>query len=301
MLNLVLPKGSLEESILTLFRDAELSVRRDSDREYRGTIDDPRIGHVRILRPQEIPTYVSKGFFDVGVTGLDWVRETESDVAELLNLGRTVKLVLAVAESSPANSGKEMRPGSRISTEYPGITHRYFEQLGIPVEIFLSYGATEAKVPDIADAVVELTETGSTLRKNSLKIIDTVLTSSTRLIMNQDCIRRSREAELKPRTLKTLLEGALAARGRVLVKLNVGESHLERRDSRPAGDEGAHGVTALRQRLLRRGDGGGEGVHQHGSYRRSSALAPKTSSRSQSPRSSSSGRRRRASVPRSSC
>ncbi|MHB0878305.1 MAG: ATP phosphoribosyltransferase [Anaerolineae bacterium] len=226
MLSLVLPKGSLEDSILTLFQAADLAVRRDSGREYRGTIDDPRIGEVRVLRPQEIPTYVAKGFFDVGVTGLDWIRETESDVVELLNLGRTIKLVLAVAESSPANSGREILPGSRISTEYPNITRRYFEELGIPVEVFLSYGATEAKVPDIADAIMDLTETGSTLRRNSMKIIDVVLTSSTRLIMNTESYadeQKRAEAE----DLRTLLEGALAARGRVLVKLNVSQADLD--------------------------------------------------------------------------
>jgi ATP phosphoribosyltransferase len=227
VLSLVLPKGSLEESILTLFQDADLAVRRDSGREYRGAIDDPRIGEVRILRPQEIPVYVAKGFFDLGVTGLDWIRETESDVVELLNLGRTIKLVLAVAESSPANSGREIAPGSRISTEYPGITRRYFQELDIPVEIFLSYGATEAKVPDIADAIMDLTETGSTLRRNSMKIIDVVFTSSTRLVMNKEAYadpQKRAEAE----DLRTLLEGALAARGRVLVKLNVSQADLAR-------------------------------------------------------------------------
>ena len=177
MLTIVLPKGSLEQSTLTLFREAGLAVRRDSDREYRGTIDDPRISHVRILRPQEIPVYVAKGYFDLGVTGLDWIRETSSDVVNLLDLGRTVKLVLAVAESSPAQSARGISPGCRISTEYPNLTRQFFEAIGIPVEIYLSYGATEAKVPDIADAVVELTETGSTLRQNAMKIIDVVLTS----------------------------------------------------------------------------------------------------------------------------
>ena len=230
MLTLVLPKGSLEESILTLFQDADLAVRRDSDREYRGTIDDPRIGEVRVLRPQEIPVYVAKGFFDIGVTGLDWIQETESDVVELMDLGRTVKpvrLVLAVAESSAANSGREIAPGSRISTEYPGITRRYFQELGIPVEVFLSYGATEAKVPDIADAVMELTETGSTLRRNAMKIIDVVLASSTRLIMNKDAYA-DEQKRADAEDLKTLLEGALAARGRVLVKLNVAQADLEK-------------------------------------------------------------------------
>lgn len=226
MLSIVLPKGSLEQTIMTLFQDADLTVRRDNDREYRAAIDDPRIGEVRILRPQEIPMYVAKGFFDLGVTGLDWVRETNSDVVELLDMSRTVRLVIAAAESCPANLGAELKPGSRISTEYPNITRSYFGKLGLPVEIFLSYGATEAKVPDIADAVVELTETGSTLRQNGMKIIDTVLTSSTRLIMNKQAYaddQKRAEAE----DIRTLLEGTLAARRRVLVKLNVAEGDLE--------------------------------------------------------------------------
>ena len=226
MLRLVLPKGSLEQSVLSLFQDAGLAVLRDSDREYRGRIDDPRIGEVRILRPQEIPVYVARGYFDLGITGLDWIEETGSDVVQILDLGRPVKLVLAVAESDPAQSAKDLRPGSRISTEYPNITRRFFSQLGIPVEIFLSYGATEAKVPDIADAVVELTETGSTLRQNLMKVIDIVLTSTTLLIMNpqsyQDPEKRSAAEDIK-----TLLAGTIAARGRVLVKLNVSESNLE--------------------------------------------------------------------------
>ncbi len=226
MLSIVLPKGSLEQTIMTLFQDADLTVRRDSDREYRAAIDDPRIGEVRILRPQEIPMYVAKGFFDLGVTGLDWILETDSDVVELLDMSRPVRLVLAAAATCPAKTGSELKPGSRISTEYPNITRRYFEKLGLPVEIFLSYGATEAKVPDIADAVVELTETGSTLRQNGMKIIDTVLTSSTRLIMNRDAYADSKK-RAEAEDIRTLLAGTLAARGRVLVKLNVAENDLE--------------------------------------------------------------------------
>ena len=226
MLSIVLPKGSLEQTIMTLFQDADLTVRRDSDREYRAAIDDPRIGEVRILRPQEIPMYVAKGFFDLGVTGLDWILETDSDVVELLDMSRPVRLVLAAAATCPAKTGSELKPGSRISTEYPNITRRYFEKLGLPVEIFLSYGATEAKVPDIADAVVELTETGSTLRQNGMKIIDTVLTSSTRLIINRDAYADSKK-RAEAEDIRTLLAGTLAARGRVLVKLNVAENDLE--------------------------------------------------------------------------
>jgi len=226
VLNVVLPKGSLENTILTLFREAALAVQRDSDRDYRGRIRDPRIGEVRILRPQEIPVYVAKGYFDIGVTGLDWIRETSSDVQQLLDLGRAVKLVLAVSESADIRSARDIPPGSRIATEYPNITRAFFEELQIPVEIYLSYGATEAKVPDIADAVVELTETGSTLRRNAMRIVDVVLTSSTRLIMNKDSFAdetKRQEAE----DISTLLKGTLAAREKVLVKLNVSGDDLE--------------------------------------------------------------------------
>ncbi|NLT42461.1 MAG: ATP phosphoribosyltransferase [Anaerolineae bacterium] len=226
MLSVVLPKGSLEQSIMALFQQADLTVLRDSDREYRGTIDDPRIGEVRVLRPQEIPTYVARGYFDIGVSGLDWVRETESDVVEVLDLGRTVSLVLAVAESSHVNSARDIPPGSRISTEYPVVTRKFFQELGIPVEIYLSYGATEAKIPDIADAVVELTETGSTLRQNRLKIIDTIMRSSSRLIMNPESYQ-DEDKRCAVEDIRTLIEGALAARGRVLVKLNVSQKDLE--------------------------------------------------------------------------
>jgi len=211
---------------MALFQQADLTVLRDSDREYRGTIDDPRIGEVRVLRPQEIPTYVARGYFDIGVSGLDWVRETESDVVEVLDLGRTVSLVLAVAESSHVNSARDIPPGSRISTEYPVVTRKFFQELGIPVEIYLSYGATEAKIPDIADAVVELTETGSTLRQNRLKIIDTIMRSSSRLIMNPESYQ-DEDKRCAVEDIRTLIEGALAARGRVLVKLNVSQKDLE--------------------------------------------------------------------------
>lgn len=233
MLDLVLPKGSLEQQTLLLFEQANLPARRGSDREYNAAINDPRIGRVKILRPQEIGTYVEKGYFDLGVTGLDWVVETGSDVVRVmdmaynkLGIGAPVKLVLAVAGDSGVERPEEMRPGSRISTEYPNITRRFFEKLGLPVEVHLSYGATEAKVPEIADGVVEVTETGSTLRKNGMRIIAVLLESTTQLIANQrsyeDPIKRQEIEEIK-----TLLAGVLAARGKVLIKLNVGEANLQ--------------------------------------------------------------------------
>lgn len=233
MLNLVLPKGSLEQQTLLLFEDADLPVKRSSDREYSVAIRDPRIDHVKILRPQEIGPYVQKGYFDLGITGLDWVRETGSDVVSVMDMaynkqgvGAPVKIVLAVSNQSGIDKPEQIPAGWRISTEYPNITRRFFEQLGIPVEVHLSYGATEAKVPEIADAVVEVTETGSTLRKNGMQIIAVLLESTTQLIANrkayEDPAKRQEIEEIK-----TLLAGVLTARGKVLIKLNVSEAHLQ--------------------------------------------------------------------------
>jgi ATP phosphoribosyltransferase len=233
MLRLVVPKGSLEEQTLALLEAADLPLRRASDRDYHGTVDDPRIDRVSILRPQEIPRYVEEGFFDLGITGRDWVEETEADVDILTELsysgragGGTVRIVLAVASDSAIERADQLAPDSKISTEYPGITRRVFEKLGIPVRIFTSYGATEAKVPEIVDAIVDITETGSTLRRHGMKIVETLLESQTVIIAN-----RSSTADPAKRQamedLKTLLLGALAARGKVLVKLNVSEESLD--------------------------------------------------------------------------
>ncbi len=233
MISLILPKGSLEAGTLKLFEDADLPVRRGSDRDYGATIADPRIGKVKILRVQEIGKAVEMGYFDVGVIGLDWVRESGSDVHEVMDLGPggrdvggNVRIVVAVPQSLDAETAKQLPAGTRVSTEYPNMTRRYFELLGVPVDVSMSYGATEAKIPELADAIVELTETGSSLRRAGLKIVGIVLESSTKLIANHqawaDPIKR-REIE----DITTLLRGVLAARGKVLIKLNVHESRLK--------------------------------------------------------------------------
>jgi ATP phosphoribosyltransferase len=167
MLKLVIPKGSLEEQTLALLEAADLRIRRGSGRDYHGTIDDERIDRVSLLRPQEIPRYVEEGFFDLGITGRDWVEETGAIVVTLAELtyakggpGHPVRIVLAVPVDSPVRSASDLPPGSRISTEYPELTRRHFERLGLPVKVFLSYGATEAKVPEIVDAIVDVAETG---------------------------------------------------------------------------------------------------------------------------------------------
>lgn len=232
MLRLVIPKGSLEPMTLSLLSDADLPLRRSSDRDYHGTIDDPRIDRVSILRPQEIPTYVAEGRFDLGITGLDWVHETQADVEVISGLtisgraGGTARIVLAVPNDAPISSAKEVPAGFRISTEYPNTTRRAFEQLGTEVLVFLSYGATEAKVPEIVDGVVEVTESGSTLRRAGLKIVETLLESQTVLIASPqaaaDPVKRQAIADLQ-----LLLEGVIQARGRVLVKLNVSAACLD--------------------------------------------------------------------------
>ncbi len=233
MMRIVLPKGSLEKATLDLFEQADLAVRRSSSVQYLASIDDPRISEVRILRPQEIATYVAEGMFDLGVTGRDWIEESNADVVSLGQLhyskatARPIRLVLAVAQDSPWQNAKDLPNGVRISTEYPALTERFFAELGTKATVRLSYGATEAKVPDIADAVVEITETGSALRAAGLRIIETVLTSYTELIAN----RTAYEDPLKRHAmgqLHTLLQGTLEARGKVLLKLNVSNEDFER-------------------------------------------------------------------------
>ena len=233
MLRLVLPKGSLEQNTLRLFEEADLPVRRGGERDYDARIDDPRVCAVKILRPQEIPVYVARGYFDLGIAGLDWIEETGSDVVEVMDLGynkvslgRSVKIVLAVPEESGVAKPSELKPGTRVSTEYPRLCRRYFERLRIPVDVMPSYGATESKVPEIADCIVDVTETGASLRANRMRIIDTLLESRTKLIANResyaDQVKRQAMNELS-----TLLGGVLAARGKVLLKLNVSEERLQ--------------------------------------------------------------------------
>jgi ATP phosphoribosyltransferase len=233
MLRLVLPKGSLEKPTLELFEAADLRVRRDSVVTYRADIVDPRIDEVRILRPQEIPQYVSEGLFDLGITGRDWVEETGSDVVSLGELhyskasDNPVRIVVAVPVDSPATNAGDLHDGVRVSTEYPELTRRFFEGKGIKADIRLSYGATEAKVPDIVDCIVDLTETGRALRAAGLKIIDTVLVSYTELVANPASFDHS-EKQHAMHQVRTLLEGVLEARGKVLVKLNVPGDHLDK-------------------------------------------------------------------------
>mgnify|MGYP003333587876 FL=1 len=231
MLNLVLPKGSLEKATLDLFEGADLPVVRSSNVDYKASIDDPRIREVRILRPQEIPVYVSEGLFDVGITGRDWVEETGSDVVSLGELQYSkatslpIKVVVAVAGDSPVTSVSDLPQGVRVSTEYPELTRRFFQRHGIDADIRLSYGASEAKIPDIADCIVDITETGRALRAAGLRIIDEVLRSYTEVVANREAYADPEKRHAMGQ-LMTLLNGTLDARGKVLVKMNVGADSL---------------------------------------------------------------------------
>jgi ATP phosphoribosyltransferase len=232
VIDLALPKGSLEAGTLRLFEEADLPVIRASDRDYNASIPDPRIGKVKILRPQEIPRAVEAAHFDLGIAGHDCVLESSSDVCEVMDLGfnrggvAIATIVLAVAADSPVQRAEDVPFGSRINTEYVNLTKHFFESLRIPVEVTFSHGATEAKIPELADAIVDITETGTSLRRAGLRIVATLAETSPRLIAN-----RESWAELAKRQeieeIRTLLAGVLAARGKVLIKMNVPEARLQ--------------------------------------------------------------------------
>jgi ATP phosphoribosyltransferase len=228
MLKLVLPTGSLEKPTFEMFEGANLPVTTLSSRSYQAKIDDPRISEVRLMRPQEIPLYVGEGLFDLGISGLDWVIERDcvdkvvqvADLAYSRGSNKPVRIVVAVAEDSPIERPEDIPAGSKITTEYVNLTKKYFDSLNIPVRVEFSYGTTEAKVPEICDVAVELTEKGETLRANNLKIIGEVATSCTKLIANKESYQDP-EKRAAIDELKTLLLGTLDARGKVLLKLNV--------------------------------------------------------------------------------
>ena len=228
-----LPKGSLERATLELFEAADLAVRRSSDVDYRATIDDPRVSEVRILRPQEIPEYVAEGLFDLGITGRDWIEETASEV----DVARRAPLQQGHVAAHPGGPGRGRRlagaiasadlpPGIRVSTEYPALTRRFLDGHGVKAEVRLSYGATEAKIPEIADAVVEITETGRALRAAGLRIIDTILVSYTELIANPASYADDTKRHAMQQLL-TLLSGTLIAR-------EPGAGQAQRGRGRPA-------------------------------------------------------------------
>jgi len=224
-----LPKGSLEESTKNLFAKAGWKITTSS-RSYKPSIDDPELDG-RFIRAQEVSRYVEQGFFDCGLTGYDWVRENDSDVVDVCDLiyskVSTVKSrwVLCVPEASPITKPEQLA-GKRISTELVGTVRRYFAAKNIPVEVEFSWGATEVKVPDLVDAIVDITETGSSLRANKLRIVDTLLETNTKLIANKkawaDPVKRK-----KIETIALMLKGALEADSKVGLKMNLPKSSLE--------------------------------------------------------------------------
>ena len=232
MLRLVLPKGSLERATFELFEAADLSVVRSSSVDYKASIDDPRVDEVRILRPQEIAGYVAEGLFDLGITGRDWVEETSARVESLGELkyskatSNPVKVVVAVAGDSTVQRVDELPNGVRVASEYPEMTKRFFATKGVDADVRLSYGASEAKIPDIADCVVDITETGRALRAAGLRVIDTILTSYTEVVVNPASFAEPAKRRAMDQ-LMTLLNGALEARGKVLLKLNVGATQRD--------------------------------------------------------------------------
>ena len=218
-----LPKGSLQESTFALFRRAGFNVTCSS-RSYVPSIDDPDI-RCRLLRPQEMSRYVELGLLDAGICGYDWVCENGSDVHEIceLNYSKTttnpVRWVLAVPNDSKVKSVKDLQ-GKRISPEAMGLVKRYLRKNGVKAEVEFSWGATEVKAPELVDAIVDLTETGSSLRANNLRIVDTILVSTTRFIANRKSWRNAAK-RAKLEQLKMLLTGALEAQRRVLLKCNA--------------------------------------------------------------------------------
>jgi ATP phosphoribosyltransferase len=229
LLMLGLPKGSLEESTKALFAKAGWKITTSS-RSYKPSIDDPELDG-RFVRAQEVARYVDHGFFDCGLTGWDWVQENKADVVEVCDLvysrASTLKSrwVLCVPESSPIKTAADLA-GKRVATELVDTTKRWFAERNIPVHIEFSWGATEVKVPDLVDAIVDITETGSSLRANKLRIVDTLLETNTKLIAN----KASWENPAKRRKIETialLLRGALEAHSKVGLKMNLPRASLE--------------------------------------------------------------------------
>ena len=225
-----LPKGSLQESTFALFKRAGFAVSCSS-RSYYPSIDDEEI-KCRLLRPQEMSRYVELGLLDAGICGYDWVYENGSDVVDVCELSYSkatsnpVRWVLAVPNDSKIKTVKDLK-GKRISTEAIGIVKRYLKANGVKADVEFSWGATEVKAPELVDAIVDLTETGSSLRANNLRIVDTILTSTTRLIANKKAWRdKAKRAKIEQ--LKMLLTAALDAQKRVLIKLNAPAKKLEK-------------------------------------------------------------------------
>jgi len=230
ILKLGLPKGSLQESTLKLFKKAGYNISLD-ERSYYPVFDDPEI-EAMLIRAQEMARYVDNGVLDCGLTGKDWILEQEADVYEVAELNyakeglRPVKWVIAVPDNSKIKNIKDLN-GKRIATELVGFTKKYLKSKGIKAEVDFSWGATEVKPPYLADAIVELTETGASLRANNLRVIETILISSTRFIANKNAWGDKWKRQ-KMENIVLLLRGALAAEEKVGLKMNVPEKSLKK-------------------------------------------------------------------------
>ena len=222
-LRLGLPKGSLQEATFTLFKRAGFNLRVNG-RSYYPDIDDPKL-EVVLMRAQEIPRYVSEGVLDAGLSGLDWILENEADVVEVAELIyskhtlRPVRLVLAVARDSDIKEIADLE-GKRIATELVRVTQKFLAKQGVRATVEFSYGATEVKVPDLVDAIADLTETGSSLQENNLREVATILESTPRLHASKKSWEDPRKRE-RLQNLAVLLKGALCAENKVGLKMNV--------------------------------------------------------------------------------
>ena len=229
-LRIGLPKGSLQESTLKLFRKAGYHISV-SGRSYYPVFDDSEV-EAMLIRAQEMARYVENGILDCGLTGYDWIREQNADVKEVAELSyakeglRPVQWVIAVPNESRIRTIKDLN-GKRIATELVGFTKRYLKAKKIRADVDFSWGATEVKPPHLADAIVELTETGSSLRANNLRIVETILESSTRFIANRKAWQNAWKRQ-KMENLVMLLKGALAAEEKVGMKMNVRQADIKR-------------------------------------------------------------------------
>ena len=229
LLMLGLPKGSLQDSTIKLFGKAGFNISVSS-RSYRPSIDDENLDG-RFVRAQEVSRYVEHGYFDCGLTGQDWVKENDSDVVEVCSLvysrasNKPSKRVIAVPEASTVQTVKDLE-GKRIATEVVNITRQYLKENGVNAEVEFSWGATEVKVPDLVDAIVDLTETGNSIRANNLRIVDTLLNTNTVLIANKVSWENPAKRK-KIENIALLLTSALEANSKVGLKLNIEKSKLE--------------------------------------------------------------------------
>ncbi len=229
VLKLGIPKGSLEEATVKLFAKAGYNITIKS-RSYFPTIDDEEI-ECMLIRAQEIPRYVADGVLDAGLTGKDWVMENRVDVAEIADLEyskqstRPVRWVLAVPNDSPMQSARDLQ-GKRVATEAVNMTTDYLKKFGVTAHVEFSWGATEVKAPKLVDAIVEITETGSSLRANNLRIVDTIMESTTKFIMNKNAHKDEWKLN-KVNRLVLMLKGAMAANGKVGMMMNVPKSRLD--------------------------------------------------------------------------